>query len=78
MAEELVGPEADHYVIEVAIKQVTWKSSQVSVAGSGRTVDGPRTRHSVTLTKLITTSGDVEAAVSKAKRVLDIEVGDDA
>lgn len=75
-ADDDIGPDGDHFVVEVAVKQVKWKPSQAAAAGSGRMVEGPRTRHVRTLTKLVTSAAEVEAAVEKAKLVLDIEVGD--
>lgn len=77
MAEELVGPSGDHFVVEVAVRQVRWLPSEVATRGGGAGT-GPRTRHGFTLTKVVTSATELEAAVAKAQRVLEIEVGSDA
>lgn len=77
-AEPEVSLDGDHYVVEMAVKRVAWKPSTVAHPGGRMVHDGPPTRHVNTMVKVVTTSVELEAAVAKARRVLDIEVGDDA
>lgn len=78
--QEETGPMTDHYVIEISVKQVTWPSAdgtaRPGVGRSGHT--GKAERRVALLSRTVTTASELEAAVDKAKRLLAVEMGEDA
>jgi hypothetical protein len=78
MAAEEFGPDINHYVVEVNIKQVTHPRPDGGARPGTGQVPGKAERRVAVLSRVVTTSADLEAAVDKATRMLSIELGEDA